>query len=65
VRGGLPWLRMLRVREGEGNSLGIFITRYIWFSTVDLTDYENSDEGISFNKELHAEYETRIFFAIF
>jgi hypothetical protein len=32
--------------EGEGNSLGVFIAGYIWFSMVEFTVYENSGERI-------------------
>jgi hypothetical protein len=37
VGGGLPCLRVPRVWEGEGNSLGVFIDGCIWFSTIEFT----------------------------
>jgi hypothetical protein len=50
--GGLPWLRVLRVWEGEGNSLEVFIDGCVWFSMVEFTVYENRGERISLDRKL-------------
>jgi hypothetical protein len=48
--------------EGEDNSLGVFIAGCIWFSTLELTVYENSGERIvQLGSNGKKEYGTKVF----